>query len=190
MIRWWCVVKSGLMDHLTSNSLPVKSPYLRNRFTYFDEFWCTTTQNKHKKTKARSSRILRHPAWKRSGSVLKGKDKWGRWVRKKWRKNDKRGSAITNRKLSYRRVTARCVLSVVILPIATQQYRNYLYDKSWPNWWYEVEGLVGGNDSWTMCTQPWRDRLGSHCLRCHKQTDDGRIVYITCIPTTCCGEIF
>jgi len=25
---------------------------------------------------------------------------------------------------------------------------------------------------------------------CHKQTDDGRIVYITCIPTTCCGEIF
>ena len=35
-----------------------------------------------------------------------------------------------NKKLSYRRVTARCVLSVVILPIATQQYRNYLYDKS------------------------------------------------------------
>jgi len=25
---------------------------------------------------------------------------------------------------------------------------------------------------------------------CHKQTDDGRAVYITCIPTTCCGEIF
>ena len=25
---------------------------------------------------------------------------------------------------------------------------------------------------------------------CHKQTDDRRIVYITCIPTTCCGEIF
>ena len=23
-----------------------------------------------------------------------------------------------------------------------------------------------------------------------KQTDDGRVVYITCIPTTCCGEIF
>ena len=30
------------------------------------------------------------------------------------------------KKLSYRRVTARCVLSVVILPITTQQYRNYL----------------------------------------------------------------
>ena len=54
-------------------------------------------------------------------------------------------------KLSYHRVTARCVLSVVILPTATQQYRNYLYDKSWPNWWYEVGGLVGGNVSWTMC---------------------------------------
>ena len=34
------------------------------------------------------------------------------------------------KKLSYRRVTARCVLSVVILPTATQQCRNYLYDKS------------------------------------------------------------
>ena len=76
-------------------------------------------------------------------------------------------------------VTARCVLSVVILPIAMQQCRNYLYDKSWPNWWYEVGGLVRGNVSWTMCTQPWRDGVGSHCLRCHKQTDDGRIVYIT-----------
>ena len=35
-----------------------------------------------------------------------------------------------NKKLSYRRVTARCGLLVVILPIATQQCRNYLYDKS------------------------------------------------------------
>ena len=26
--------------------------------------------------------------------------------------------------------------------------------------------------------------------RCHKQTDHGRVVDITCIPTTCCGEIF
>ena len=34
------------------------------------------------------------------------------------------------KKLSYRRVTARCVLSVVVLPITTQQCRNYLYDKS------------------------------------------------------------
>ena len=25
---------------------------------------------------------------------------------------------------------------------------------------------------------------------CHKQTDDGRLVDITCIPTTCSGEIF
>ena len=23
-----------------------------------------------------------------------------------------------------------------------------------------------------MCTQPWRDPVGSHCLKCHKQTDD------------------
>ena len=26
--------------------------------------------------------------------------------------------------------------------------------------------------------------------KCHKQTDHGRVVYITCIPTTCSGEIF
>jgi len=37
----------------------------------------------------------------------------------------------TNKKLSYRRGTARCVVLVEILPIATQQCRNYLYDKSW-----------------------------------------------------------
>ena len=37
---------------------------------------------------------------------------------------------ITNKKLSYRRGTARCVVSIEILPIATQQCRNYLYDKS------------------------------------------------------------
>ena len=53
--------------------------------------------------------------------------------------------APSNKKLSYRRGTARCVMSIEILPIATQQCRNYLYDKSWPNWWYEVGDLVGGN---------------------------------------------
>ena len=37
---------------------------------------------------------------------------------------------LTYKKLSYRRWTARCVVSVKILPIATLQCRNYLYDKS------------------------------------------------------------
>ena len=36
-----------------------------------------------------------------------------------------------DKKLSYRRETARCAVTVEILPIATQQCRNYLYDKSW-----------------------------------------------------------
>ena len=36
-----------------------------------------------------------------------------------------------NKKLSYRQGTARCVVSVEILPVATQQWRNDLYDKSW-----------------------------------------------------------
>jgi len=49
------------------------------------------------------------------------------------------------KKLSYSRGTARCVVSIEILPIATQRCRNYLYDKSWPNRWYEVADLVGGN---------------------------------------------
>ena len=49
-------------------------------------------------------------------------------------------SSITTvyKKLSYRRGTARYVVSIEILPIATQPCRNYLYDKSWPNRWYEV----------------------------------------------------
>jgi len=52
---------------------------------------------------------------------------------------------LSNKKLSYRRWTARCVVSIEMLPIVTQQCRNYLYDKSWPNRWYEVGDLVGGN---------------------------------------------
>jgi len=35
-----------------------------------------------------------------------------------------------DKKLSYRRRTALCVVSIEILPIAMQQCRNYLYDKS------------------------------------------------------------
>jgi len=54
-------------------------------------------------------------------------------------------SGTQDKKLSYRRGTARFVVSIEILPIATQQCRNYLYDKSWPNRWYEVGDLVGGN---------------------------------------------
>jgi len=50
-----------------------------------------------------------------------------------------------NKKLSYRRGTARCVVSIEILLTAMQQCRNHLYDKSWPNRWYEVGDLVGGN---------------------------------------------
>jgi len=54
-------------------------------------------------------------------------------------------SSCGNKKLSYRRRTVRCVVSIKILPVVTQQCRNYLYDKSWRNRWYEVGDLVGGN---------------------------------------------
>ena len=50
-------------------------------------------------------------------------------------------SGITEKKLSYRRGTTRCVVSVEILLIAVQQCRNCLYDKSWTNRSYEVGGL-------------------------------------------------
>ena len=39
-------------------------------------------------------------------------------------------NAACNKKLSYHRWTARYVVSVEILQIATQQCRHYLYDKS------------------------------------------------------------
>ena len=51
-----------------------------------------------------------------------------------------RTSGKTN-KLRYSLVTDRRVVSVDILPIATQQCRNYLYEKSWRNRSYEVAGL-------------------------------------------------
>jgi len=38
--------------------------------TYTYQNKCTTTQNKHKITKARFSRLLRHPAWKWRGPIL------------------------------------------------------------------------------------------------------------------------
>ena len=93
-----------------------------------------------------------------------------------------------NKKLSDRRGTARFFVSVEILPVATQQCRNYSYDKSWTNRSYEVGGLQcrrkqpvfssfsptvqSSGVAWTwaatltpwwnlanMCTQPWRDRV-------------------------------
>ena len=43
-------------------------------------------------TKARFSRNLRYPAWKRSGSVLNGKDKQGRRLVRKNRKTEEKGT--------------------------------------------------------------------------------------------------
>jgi len=52
-----------------------KTKQLKQKQAFTNQKKCTTTQNKHKKTKARFSRLLRQPARKRSGSILKGKDK-------------------------------------------------------------------------------------------------------------------
>ena len=37
----------------------------QEKHTFTNQKKCTTTHNKHKKTKVRFSRLLRHPAWKR-----------------------------------------------------------------------------------------------------------------------------
>jgi len=42
----------------------------QQKHTFTNQNKCTTTQNKHKKTKARFSRLLRHPAWKWRASIL------------------------------------------------------------------------------------------------------------------------
>ena len=49
----------------------------------------------------------------------------------------------------------------------------------------KLEGYRG-----TMCNNndDAIETLSLFC-RCHIQIDDGRVVDITCIPTTCCGEI-
>ena len=97
---------------------------------------------------------------------------------------------LSNKKLSYRRGTARCVVSIEILPIATQQCRNYLYDKSWPNDGMKLEIYSEAmHDRQCALNYDATESL-SLSQMCHKQTDHGRLVDITCIPTTCCGEIF
>jgi len=41
-----------------------------------------------------------------------------------------KGLGVNDKKLRYRWGTAQCVVSIEILPIATQQSRNYLYDNN------------------------------------------------------------
>jgi len=47
-----------------------KQKLLQQQHIFTCQKKCTTTQNKHKKTKARFSRLLWHPAWKWSGPIL------------------------------------------------------------------------------------------------------------------------
>ena len=77
-------------------------------------------------------------------------------------------------------------MSVEILPTATQQCRNYTCTTSPVQ--TEVMKLKGY--SGTMCNKYDSIESLSLSYRCHKQTDDGRVVDITCIPTTCFGKIF
>jgi len=47
-----------------------KQNLTQQKHAFTNQNICTTTQNKHKKTKARFSRLLRYPAWKRKGAIV------------------------------------------------------------------------------------------------------------------------
>ena len=49
--------------------------------------------------------------------------------------------------------TCSQLLTVAILQITTQQCRNYLYDKSWPNQWYEQQQQRPFNGLWSGTTR-------------------------------------
>jgi len=42
----------------------------QQKHTFTNQKKCSTTQNMHKKTKSRFSRLLQHPAWKRRGGLF------------------------------------------------------------------------------------------------------------------------
>jgi len=54
-VSWLCIEKLNLTQQ---------------KHTFTNQKKCTTTQNKHKKTKTRFSRLLRHLAWKCRGPIL------------------------------------------------------------------------------------------------------------------------
>jgi len=47
-----------------------KQNLTQQKHTFTNQQKCTTTHNKHTKTKAMFSRLLPHPAWKRRGPIL------------------------------------------------------------------------------------------------------------------------
>jgi len=83
LIDW---LNCGFMSHSTQNRsfqrrfrFPYQAKTLawygkrnlaQQKHTFTDQQKCTATQNKHKKTKARFTCLLRHPAWKRRGPIL------------------------------------------------------------------------------------------------------------------------
>jgi len=106
-------------------------------FTLNGRPWANRTRNKKLETASWKAKFMNIRTSKTSGIVGLG--------------------AIKYKKLSYRPGTARCVVSVGILSIATQLCRNYLYDESWTKLWswrVTVRQCVTN-----ICTQPWRDRV-------------------------------
>jgi len=77
-------------------------------------------------------------------------------------------------------------VSVKILPIATQQCRNYLYDKCEQIKDMKLEGYNG-----PMCNKHVHSTMTrSSRFHCPVGVIKKLTTDITCIQTTCCGEIF
>ena len=74
-----------------------------------------------------------------------------------------------------------------------QVFFSYVYTTSSLLWLLLLLSLTQQFLKWRiLCTRYstiTRPSRFSLSYGCHKQTDYGRVVDITCIPTTCCGEI-
>jgi len=106
-------------------------------------------------------------------------------------KSKRKSETKNNKKLSYRRGTARCVVSVEICQLPRNSAETTCTTSP-----EQIEVMKLNLYSKAMCNKHVHSTIHNEIeslslsRRCHKQTDDGRVVDITCIPTTCCGEIF
>jgi len=93
-----------------------------------------------------------------------------------------------NKKLSYRRGTERCVVSVEILPIATQQCSTSPEQIELMKLGVKVGRYSRCVSKHVHSTVTCASRF--HCLIGVINKPTSVELCITCIPTTCCGEIF
>jgi len=96
-----------------------------------------------------------------------------------------------HKKLGNRRGTARCVVSVEMKSCQLPRNSTETTCTTSPEQIevMKLEGYTGPMCNKRALNHDAIESLPLH-YRCHKQTDYGRVVDITSIPTTCCSEIF